>query len=240
MSKAEPSASMATAFDWKTPLLADLRRVGIGRPWGRALMAVGWVHLVFFSACQAVYLWAHKSERLTLLLWALELGAVLLAMRRVAGKDWIRDSPGVTLIVRIWITFLILSFNVASLNRLTGWTVDWFKPAWCTLASFGFATLAWLLGTRFLIWAVQMYVTGLLMVQFPHANYVINALSWFVILHAIGHDLQRKRARWLADEPAASPAPAPSPVRGHISAPARSGRGDRRLSDGSSRCEGIR
>jgi hypothetical protein len=186
-------------YDWKTPLLNDLRQVGIRRPWGRALKSVGWVHLAFFLACQAVYTWGHKSERLTLLLWAIELGAVLLTMRQVAGRDWIRESPGVALIVRIWITFLILSFNVASLNRLTGWTVDWFKPAWCTLASFGFATLAWLFGTRFLLWAVQMYFTGLLMVQVPRWNYAIYALSWFVILQVLGRDLERRRSRWLAE-----------------------------------------
>jgi hypothetical protein len=193
--------------DWRSALLADMRRVGIRRPWGRALMAVGWVHLAFFLACQAVYLWGHKSERLTLMLWALELAAVLLTMRQVAGRDWFRASPGVVLVVRIWITYLILSFNVASLNHLTGWSVDWFKPAWCTLASFGFATLAWLFGVRFLIWAVQMYFTGLLMVQFPQWNYVINALSWLVILQAIGRSLERRRALWLAES---TPQPVPA------------------------------
>jgi hypothetical protein len=175
-------------------------------------MAIGWVHMVFFTACQAVYFWGQKSEILTLLLWALELFAVFVAMRKVAGKDWIRESPGVALIVRIWITYLILSFNVSSLNHLTGYTVDWFKPAWCTLASFGFAMLAWLFGLRFLIWAVQMYFTGLLMVQFRHWNYVINALSWFIILNAIGWSLERQRAGWLAEAElgAAEPEPATS------------------------------
>jgi hypothetical protein len=188
-----------TLNDWRTALRADLFQVGIRRPWGRALMVLGWVHLGFFLACQAVYTWGHKSEWLTLSLWALELFAVLVAMRRVAGRDWIRESPGVALVVRIWVTYLILSFNVASLNRLTGWTIDWFKPAWCTLASFGFATLAWLFGPRFLIWAVQMYFTGLLMVQFRDWNYAINGLSWFVIFQAVGFDLERKRARVLCE-----------------------------------------
>jgi hypothetical protein len=193
-----PSPSAPPPLDWKAALAADLREAGLRRPWGPALMAVGWVHLAFFLACQAVYFWGQKSERLTLLLWALELAAVLAAMRRVAGRDCIRESPGIGLVVRIWITYLILSFNVASLNHLTGYTIDWFKPAWCTLASFGFATLAWLFGYRFLIWAVQMYFTGLLMVQFREWNYAINGLSWFVILHAIGLSLHHQRTRTLA------------------------------------------
>jgi hypothetical protein len=194
-----PATSQA---DWRDALRADLRQVGERRPWGRALMAVGWVHLVFFLACQAVYFWGNKSEPLTLLLWALELAAVLVAMRRVAGRGWLYESPGVGLVVRIWVTYLILSFNVASLNHLTGYTVDWFKPAWCTLGSFGFATLAWVFGYRFLIWAVQMYFTGLLMVQFRDWNYTINALSWFVILHGIGLSLERQRAAWRNEDEA--------------------------------------
>jgi hypothetical protein len=197
----------SSSCDWRAALRADLRQVGVRRPWGRALRAVGWVHLVFFLACQAVYTWGDRSVVFALSLWALELGAVLAAMRRVAGRDWIRESPGVALIVRIWVTFLILSFNLASLNHLTGWTVDWFKPVWCTLASFGFATLAWLFGARFLIWAVQMYFTGLLMVQMPRWNYAINALSWFLIFQVIGRDLERERARWLGDG-ASRPIPA--------------------------------
>lgn len=187
--------------------MADMKRAGIRRPWGRALKAIGWVHLVSFLACQAVYTWGDRPAASIVSLWALELGAVLAAMRLAAGRDWIRESPGVALVVRIWITFLILSFNLASLNYLNRSAVDWFKPAWCTLASFGFATLAWLFGARFLIWAVQMYLTGLLMVMLPRWNYLINALSWFVILQIIGHDLERKRARWLVEG-----APAPVPV----------------------------
>lgn len=207
MGPVESSRLPATPDDWREALLADLREAGLRRSWGRALRAVGWVHLGFFLACQAVYNWGDRSAPLTLSLWALELIAVLGTMRRVAGRGWFRESPGVGLVLRIWVTFLILSFNVASLNSLTGWGVDWFKPTWCSLASFGFATLAWLFGIRFLIWAVQMYFTGLLMVQFPDWNYVINALSWLVIFQSIGRGLERQRARSLAE---GTPRPSPA------------------------------
>src|SRR4051812_14456916 len=98
MGLAESSGPPTAPIDWRAALLAEMRQVGIRRPWGRALMAVAWVHLAFFLACQAVYLWGNKSERLTLMLWALELAAVLGAMRWVAGRDWIRESPGVALV----------------------------------------------------------------------------------------------------------------------------------------------
>jgi hypothetical protein len=177
--------------------MADLCQVAVARPWGPALMAVGLVHFAAFLVCQAVYTAGVRAPTVSLALWGVELFAVLTAMRMVAGRHWIRSSPAVGLVVRVWITFLILSFNVASLNTLTGWTVDWFKPVWCTLASFGFATMAWLFGLRYLIPAFQMYFTGLLMVRFPEWNYLIHGLSWCAALQGVGWDLHVRRQRLL-------------------------------------------
>lgn len=180
---------------WKFLLIAELRQVALRRPWGQALMAIGWVHLAFFIVCQVAYSEGVRASWVSLLLWSSEIGSVLLAMRLVVGRDWLREAPAVELIVRVWITFLILSFNVASLNTLTGWSLDWFKPVWCTLASSGFATMAWLFGLRFLIPAFQMYFTGLLMVRFPEWNYLIHGLSWWAALQVLGWDMTRRRER---------------------------------------------
>jgi hypothetical protein len=183
---------------WRYLLLADLTELALRRSWGAAVMAVGWVHLAFFLVCQVVYSVGVRASGPSLLLWSLEIAAVLGAIRFVAGPRWLHDSPTITLIVRIWATFLILSFNIATLNTLTGWTLDWFKPVWCTLASFGFATMAWLFGYRFLFPAFQMYFTGLLMVQFPEWNYLIHGASWCAALQWIGWDMTQRRARLLA------------------------------------------
>jgi hypothetical protein len=181
------------AHGWKYYLIAELRDVGLRRRWGPAVMAVGWVHLLFFLVCQTVYNTGMRAPWASILLWSTEIGAVLLATRLTAGKGWLQASPSIGLIARVWITFLILSFNVASLNTLTGFGVDWFKPVWCTLASFGFATMAWLFGLRYLIPAFQMYFTGLLMVRFPQWNYLIHGVSWCAALQVIGYDLARRR-----------------------------------------------
>jgi len=204
----EPEDGRATR--WQTLLGAELRGSALRRPWGYAVMAVGGVHLAFFLVCQTLFSAGVRAAWPWLLLWGSEVVAVFAAFRLVAGRDWLRDSPAVGLIARVWITFLILSFNVVSLNSLTGWSVDWFKPVWCTLASFGFATMAWLFGPRFLIPAFQMYFTGLLMVRFPAWNYLIHGLSWCVALQAIGWDLTRRRARLLRRERSERHAPEPA------------------------------
>lgn len=176
-------------------LRADLRWLSVRRPWGPALMAVGWVHLVFFLGCQAYYS-AGVSNRLGLLaIWSFEVFCVLAAMRKVAGRHWIRESPTVGLIVRVWITFLILSFNVGMLNTLMGWPPDWFKPVWCTLASFGFAMMSWLFGLRYLIPAFQMYFTSLLMLRFPEWKYLIHGVSWWAALQWVGWDVAQRARR---------------------------------------------
>lgn len=191
------SVPIVPEHGWKVLLTADLCRQAVRRPWGPALMAVGWVHLAFFLTCQTSYTAGVRAEWVSVLLWASEVAAVLGVMRLVAGRGWAYESPAVALILRVWVTFLILSFNVASLNTLMGWGLDWFKPAWCTLGSFGFATMAWLFGTRLLVPAFQMYFTGLLIVRFPQWAYLIHGLSWWATLQALGWDLSRRRARLL-------------------------------------------
>lgn len=183
------------AHDWPLLLLADLREEGVRRAWGPSLMAIGAVHLGFFLVCQAVYTSGVRSEWVSLSLWGSELLAVMTTLRLVAGRGWLHDSPAIGLIFRVWVTFLILSFNVSMLNTLTGWSVDWFKLVWCTLASFGFATMAWLFGGRFLVPAFQMYFTGLIMARFPRWAYLIHGLSWCATLQFIGLDLTRRRSR---------------------------------------------
>lgn len=193
-----PDAPQSPPHGWRFLLLAELTEQAVARPWGPTLMAIGGVHLAFFSVCQAVYTVGVRAPWVSLMLWGLEVASVLGTLRLVAGRDWLRASPAVGLIARVWITFLILSFNVVSLNNMNGWTVDWFKPVWCTLASSGFATMAWLFGVRLLVPAFQMYFTGLLMVRFPEWGYLIHGVSWCVVLQYLGLDLARRRARIIA------------------------------------------
>src|SRR5262249_24902202 len=148
--------------------------------WGLALMIVGWVHLADFLAGQAIYKEDVRGDLRHLALWVLEVVAVVAGVRRLAGKGGWRDSPAASRMVVVWGRFLILTFNSATYNTLTGWGVDWFKASWATLSTFGFATLAWLIDLRFLFLAVQMYFTGLLLIRFPHQSYVIYGVSWCV------------------------------------------------------------
>lgn len=180
---------------WKSALVADLERVALRDRWGRALIAVGWIHLTVFLICQALYASGDRRPVPFLALWGLELAANLWAFRRLAGPGWFRSTPLATVLVRVWATFLILSFNLASLNTLTGWTLDWFKPVWSTLSTFGFATTAYLVNLWYFVPAVQMYFTGLIMVTNPAWQYAIYGVSWWLTLQTLGFILERRRAR---------------------------------------------
>jgi hypothetical protein len=180
---------------WKSALVVDLERVALRDRWGLALMVVGWIHLGFFLVNQAFYTPDSSRATLSLALWAAELFAALATIRLVAGPGWHRSSPLGGLIVRVWGTFLLVSFNVVSLNTLTGWTLDWFKPVWATLSIFGFMMMAYLVSFKFFYLAALMYFTGLIMVRYPGLNYLIYGLSWWAALQAIGLSLERRRRR---------------------------------------------
>ena len=110
------------------------------------------------------------------------------------GSGWFWSSPAINVIARLWVTFLILSFNVATLNALTGWESLWFKASWGTLSTFLFAALAWLFTPKFLIPAVLMYFTASLMARFPDWNNLIYGVSWWLALMGTAYTV-RKRER---------------------------------------------
>ncbi len=177
----------SAASVWKNLLRQELDRTfvnGNGR-WSRAFTAVAFIHLVAFLVCHALYIPGRPADLRHLLVWFTELVAVFVAMRAIAGKRWFWSPPAIHLIGRLWLTFLILSFSLSTLNATIGWETRWYKAAWGTLSSFLFATLAWLITPRFLILAVQMYVTALLMARFMDWNNVIYGVSWWLALMEI-------------------------------------------------------
>jgi hypothetical protein len=232
---ASPLNGAAAPLDWNAALRAELDRAlvrGNGR-WSRALIAVAWIHLGTFLACQVLQDPLVERDVRHLALWIVELAAVILTMRRVAGLGWFWSSPAINVIARLWVTFLILSFNVATLNALTGWESLWFKASWGTLSTFFFAALAWLFTPKFLIPAVQMYFTALLMARFPNWNNLIYGVSWWLALVGIaGVVRKRERATVLIDDfPQEGEAPAERPPFGRakhsLSRPYSGGRSSR-------------
>ncbi len=189
----------------KAVWLAEIRRVAVAHRWPWAIAALGWLHLAFFLMCQSLVWFLPEPRPLWPfpVLWFVEVGAVVGTMCRICGRRWAGGSPIGLVVVRVWATYLILAFGLSTLNSFSGWEHSWYKPVWGTLGTFGFATMAWLFNPWFLVPAVQMYFTSLLMVRFPDLNFLIHGLSWWVALNGIGLILARRLAR--ADEE-------PSPV----------------------------
>lgn len=179
---------------WKAELRADLDETIVegGGRWSRAISAVAWIHLAGFLVCQALYDPAVLRDTRVLFVWIGELAAVLVALRAIAGPGWMRTSPAVGVVFRLWCTFLILSFNLVTLNELLGWELRWYKPAWGTLSTFFLASLAWLFTPKLFIPAVQMYFTALLMVRFRAHENLIYGVSWWMALLGIAWRIRRR------------------------------------------------
>lgn len=183
------------SYSWRAILHQEIGKTIAQRRLGPGIILIGWVHLATFTACQAIVDSAVASDPRHAGLWALDILGSLIALRLIAGKGWYRDTPAAGLLVRVWGTVLVLAFSLATLNALSGWNHDWFKPPWATLSSFGFAMMAWLFDLRFLLFAVQMYATGLLMIALPNWNYAIFGVSWWFALQILGLLLWRASRR---------------------------------------------
>ncbi len=180
--------------------IAELDEVALRDRWGLALVAVGWFQFAVFLVCQLLYGTGDRAESHFLPLWGLDLvGSILIIRRFLVGPER-GPTPGLFLLVaRIWVTFLILTFSTASLNRLIGFETDWFKAIWATLSTFGFATMAWIFHIKFLIPAVQMSLTALLIARFPQYAYGFYGVSWCLALNSVGLVLERRRSRVRAE-----------------------------------------
>ena len=175
--------------------IAELDRVALRDRWGLALVLVGWIHLGVFLTCQFLYGRGDRAESHFLPLWGLDLaGSILIFRRFFVGRSQQPAPALLGLVTRIWVTFLILTFSSASLNSLVGFETDWFKAIWGTLSTFGFATMAWIFHLKFLIPAVQMSLTALLIARYPAFAYGIYGLSWCIALNSVGLTLERRRA----------------------------------------------
>jgi hypothetical protein len=199
--RADVMSSDASLLAWREALREELSETivrGSGR-WSRALMAVAWIHLTAFLACHLLHEPARGSgsgsDPRHMLIWFLELVAVFVAMRLTAGKGWFWSPPAIKLITRLWVTLLILSFSVATLNATIGWETLWFKAAWGTLSTFFFATLAWLFTPWFFVPAVQMYITALLIARFMHWNNVIYGVSWWIAMMGVAWVVRQRERR---------------------------------------------
>ncbi len=196
----------------------DLDRVAQQNHWGVALLAVGWVHLACFLTCEWMHAVGNRHNWQYVALWGVELATVIAVVRLIAGQGWVRSTPLAGIIARVWGTVLILSFNLASLNTLSGLDHEWFKPVLCTLAAFGFMMMAYLISTWFFAAAVQMYFTGLLMVNYLQFSYLIHGVSWWTALMVIGGTMELRRRRSLRR---------PEPIAIRVSLPAAPSRGRR-------------
>jgi hypothetical protein len=193
--QSELDTSLDTATTaWKTALRRELDQTfarGNGR-WSRAFIILGLLHLAAFIICHNLHSPRQESDPRHIGVWFCELVSVFVVMRLVVGKGWFWSPPAIHFIGRLWLTLLILSFSLSTLNAAIGWQTLWFKAAWGTLGSFFFATLAWLITPRFLFLAVQMYVTALLMSRFMEWNNVIYGVSWCLALWEIAWAVRKR------------------------------------------------
>ncbi len=177
---------------WKAGLIAELNRSAVRKRLSIALAGVACINLVSFALCQIIYVHDGRADFRHPLLWFLELVAVLAFLRKSLGRGWIRSSSAINLVAKLWTTFLILSFNLVTLNSLTGFELAWYKPVWATLSTFLFASLAWAFSPWFFVPAVQMWATGLLMVNFPDWGFLIYGVSWWLALMGVAIYLWRR------------------------------------------------
>src|SRR2546430_6612078 len=96
----------------------QLQRMAQQRNWGRSLILVGWLHLLAFSLCYYLtVVQVYHDAPGYLIIWVSELLGVGLIFRLGSGPSPAEPSPPLArFIVRVWIAYFVLAFNLCSMN----------------------------------------------------------------------------------------------------------------------------
>jgi hypothetical protein len=133
-----------------------------------------------------------------LVLWGGQLLAALATAKFVGSRLRGEESPLMPLLHRVWGIFLILSCNVVMLNVTAELPVFTFLPVLSTLSSFAFLVMASFLSRRFIIAALVMFVSGMLIARYPAEGFLIYGGAWWLVLQGLGVIYWVKTRRWLA------------------------------------------
>lgn len=192
---AHPSDNTSASDAWQS-LRADLIRIGLTRKWPEALAAIGTIHLVASVICHMLYRYVTIAAAPYLAVWSAQFALNLWMLRRLLGKGWVKETPLVGVLARVWVTFLIISFSATSYSEISAPQANgfnWFKPVWCSLSCYAWAVTAWLVNPWFVLAAVWTWAMGWAMIFRIQDAYLIYGTGWAVLLWVIAWVLIRRR-----------------------------------------------
>lgn len=174
----------------------QLRQRAWQRNWGLSLLLLGWLHLAAFLICYYLTIVRDYHEAPAYLsIWVSELIGLGLIFRLCGGRDRL-DGPAPPLerfLVRVWVAYFLLAFNLGSMNTLRGHHLFELFPAMASLASFAFLVMTFAVDRRFFLAVLVMFAAGLLMAAFLLHAFLVFAVAWWMVLQGIGWRLWQDR-----------------------------------------------
>ena len=167
------------------------------RNWGLSLLLIGWLHLLAFGLCWYLTVFRDYHQAVGyLVIWVSELLGVWLVFRLCGGPPPVTTPPLERFVVRVWVSYFLLVFNLGTMNTLRGHELFELFPATASLGSFAFLVLTFAVDRRFFLAVLTMFVGGLLMAANLRHAYLIFALVWWLVLNGIGLRLCRDLRPW--------------------------------------------
>lgn len=176
--------------------LNELHRLAQERRWGFAFLAVAWLHLLAFLLCNHMSVSEHYHAAAGYLaVWVAELLGMGLIFALCAGPRRKRTplTPLARFVIRVWVAYFLLAFNLGTMNTLRGNEMFELLPAMASLASFAFLVMTFAVHRWFFIAVLVMFTAGLLMSAYLLHAYLVFAWAWWIVLNGIGISLVSRR-----------------------------------------------
>jgi hypothetical protein len=159
---------------------------------------LGWEHLI---ACAVTYYLAEivgvqrPFRQPYLVVWMYWAAAAWLTVHFVRRPARGEKNPLTAPIRRTWLMFFLLVGNVVGINLALRLPILVFLPVLATLGSFAFSIMTALVSRRFLPAGLLMFITSILIAQFPIYGFLIYGVSWLAVLQTLGIILWRSKRR---------------------------------------------
>jgi hypothetical protein len=159
---------------------------------------IGWEHLL---ACAVTYYLVEivgvqrPYRQPYLVVWMYWVVVAWLTVHFVQRPIRGEKNPLAALIRRTWLMFFLLVGNVVGINLALRMPILVFLPVLATLGSFAFSVMTALVSWRFLPAGLLMFVTSILIAQFPTYGFLLYGGAWLVVLQTLGIALLRSKHR---------------------------------------------
>lgn len=164
----------------------DIRGRIVSERWWLIWIVLG-IQVLLTNTITQLLLWSGENRPVVyFVLWGVHTALMPLIIFFIHRRSGGQRSASETYLWWIWVSFVLCALSIGALNQLAGLPLFFDAPVLGLLAAFAFSIMAMVTHRFFLLCTAVFLGVMLAMSFFPHVQFLIYGMTWFILLGAIG------------------------------------------------------